>query len=290
MDDVLLYVTQVAPYERGGAAGSLRLAGVHRALQQSSTALAEMADVAGLGFAHSSDVRHLSDDALNSCRVLALYTIGETPWSEPQKRQILEQVRAGRTHVLGDPLCDRLVPRLGGFRSPCRSSLRRTPVDPGADDRGHRRRPSGDSAPAGSLVAKRRDLPFSEPPARRARAVATTAGRTRHEQARCPCARGRVPARLEPLGGRRSCLLHLARPLPRVLRERHLSAPPLRGPQLAPRPGLTTAISWRWPDRRVGFPARTAPRPSLPVAAQNLYRLAHSGRERGHAHREDGLG
>lgn len=100
MDDVLLYVTQVAPYERGGAAGSLRLAGVHRALQQSSTALAEMADVAGLGFAHSSDVRHLSDDALNSCRVLALYTIGETPWNEPQKRQILEQVRAGRTHVL----------------------------------------------------------------------------------------------------------------------------------------------------------------------------------------------
>ncbi|MGA3352576.1 MAG: ThuA domain-containing protein [Acidimicrobiales bacterium] len=100
MDNVLMYVTEVAPYERDVASGAVRLAGVHRVLPQSATALAEMADVAGLGFVHTNDVRSLPADALDNCRVLALYTIGETPWSEPQRRKILERVRAGETHVL----------------------------------------------------------------------------------------------------------------------------------------------------------------------------------------------
>jgi hypothetical protein len=101
MNNLLMYVTQVAPYERDGTAGAPQLAGVHRVLEQSATALAEMADLAGLEFAHSSDVRRLPTDELDSCRVLALFTIGETPWSQSQRRQILEQVRAGETHVLG---------------------------------------------------------------------------------------------------------------------------------------------------------------------------------------------
>ena len=100
MDNVLLYVTEVAPYERPDRNGALRLAGVHRVLQQSAQAIAEMADVAGLGFMHSNDVRSLPAGVLDSCGVLALYTIGETPWNDQQRRQILERVRAGQTHVL----------------------------------------------------------------------------------------------------------------------------------------------------------------------------------------------
>ena len=100
MENTLLYVTEVAPYERGGSGGIPRLGGVHRVLEQSANAIAEMADVAGLDFLHSKDVRNLPTGALDTCRVLALFTIGETPWSEPQRRQVLERVRSGRTHVL----------------------------------------------------------------------------------------------------------------------------------------------------------------------------------------------
>jgi type 1 glutamine amidotransferase len=99
MNGTLLYITEVAPYD-SEAGKPPRLAGVHRVLQQSTTALAEMADVAGLNFLHSDDVRSLPPDALDSCRVLALFTIGETRWSKVQKRQILDRVRAGETHLL----------------------------------------------------------------------------------------------------------------------------------------------------------------------------------------------
>jgi type 1 glutamine amidotransferase len=99
MDGTLLYITEVAPYD-SAAGGPPRLAGVHRVLQQSAAALAEMADVAGLGFQHTDDVRTLSPEALDRCRVLALFTIGETRWSEKQKSQILDRVRAGKSHLL----------------------------------------------------------------------------------------------------------------------------------------------------------------------------------------------
>jgi len=100
VENVLLYVTEVAPYEREGPAGVPRLGGVHRVLDQSATALAQMADLAGLNFLHSKDVRSLPPDVFDACRVLALFTIGETPWSQGQRRQLLERVRAGRTHIL----------------------------------------------------------------------------------------------------------------------------------------------------------------------------------------------
>jgi type 1 glutamine amidotransferase len=102
MSDVLLYATNVAPYapdsERADA--QRRLAGVHRVLPQSVTALAEMADASGLAFEHALDVRRLTPDALQHCRVLALFTIGETPWSDAQRHQILARVRAGDMHIL----------------------------------------------------------------------------------------------------------------------------------------------------------------------------------------------
>jgi type 1 glutamine amidotransferase len=101
MDDALLYVTQVAPYGTDPVTGALRLAGAHGVLQQSATALAEMADAAGLAFVHTNDVRQLPASALEHCRVLALFTIGETPWSDWQRDVVEARVKAGKTHVLG---------------------------------------------------------------------------------------------------------------------------------------------------------------------------------------------
>jgi type 1 glutamine amidotransferase len=89
----LVYVTQVAPYLDGPA-------GVHGVLDQSATALAELAEGRGLGFERVKDVRNLDPSVLEDARVLALFTIGETPWSESQRTAILEGVRAGRTSVL----------------------------------------------------------------------------------------------------------------------------------------------------------------------------------------------
>jgi uncharacterized protein len=89
----LLYITQVAPYRDGPA-------GVHGVLDQSATAVAQLAERAGLGFHRVLDVRSLDPDVLASARVVALFTIGETPWSDEQRAILLDRVRAGRTSVL----------------------------------------------------------------------------------------------------------------------------------------------------------------------------------------------
>ncbi|MGO8870029.1 MAG: ThuA domain-containing protein [Acidimicrobiales bacterium] len=89
----LLYVTQVAPYRDGPA-------GVHGVLDQSATAVAELADAAGLDCTRVRDVRELDDGELSAARVVALFTIGETPWSDRQRADLLEGVRTGRTSVL----------------------------------------------------------------------------------------------------------------------------------------------------------------------------------------------
>jgi type 1 glutamine amidotransferase len=89
----LLYVTQVAPYRDGPA-------GVHGVLDQSSTAVAQLAEAAGMAFHRVADVRALDDGVLAAARVVALFTIGETPWSPEQQTTILDGLRAGRTSVL----------------------------------------------------------------------------------------------------------------------------------------------------------------------------------------------
>jgi len=89
----LLYVTQVAPYTDGPA-------GVHGVLDQSATAVAELAEAAGLEAQRVTDVRRLDGDTLEQTRVLALFTIGETPWSPDQRAAILGAVRSGRMSVL----------------------------------------------------------------------------------------------------------------------------------------------------------------------------------------------
>ena len=91
--DGLLYVTQVAPYRDGPA-------GAHGVLEQSATAMAELADHAGLTFERCTDVRTLSTDAVGSARVISLFTIGETPWSPEQRAMIVDRVRTGRTSIV----------------------------------------------------------------------------------------------------------------------------------------------------------------------------------------------
>jgi uncharacterized protein len=91
-DGVLLYVTQVAPYRDGPA-------GAHAVLGQSATAMGQLAEMVGLTCRHVTDIRGLSGGELAGARVVALFTIGETPWDQDQRSALLDNVRAGRTHV-----------------------------------------------------------------------------------------------------------------------------------------------------------------------------------------------
>jgi hypothetical protein len=91
--DRLLYVTQVAPYRDGPA-------GAHLVLEQSATAVAELADAAGLRFERCTDVRTLDTDALARAAVVGLFTIGETPWSPAQRAALLGRLRAAQLAVV----------------------------------------------------------------------------------------------------------------------------------------------------------------------------------------------
>jgi type 1 glutamine amidotransferase len=89
----LLYVTQVAPYGHGPA-------GVHGVLGQSATALCELAELAGLAPRVVTDVRALDVGDLAAARVVALFTIGETPWSADQQAALADGVRGGRMSLV----------------------------------------------------------------------------------------------------------------------------------------------------------------------------------------------
>lgn len=89
----MIYVTQVAPYRDGPA-------GVHGVLGQSVTAMAELAESAGLDFLPVADVPRLTVGELAAARVVGLFTIGETPWSSEQRAVLLNGVRTGRTGVV----------------------------------------------------------------------------------------------------------------------------------------------------------------------------------------------
>jgi type 1 glutamine amidotransferase len=89
----LLYVTQCAAYAGGPA-------GVHGVLDQSARAIAQLAALHGLTFTEVSDVRSLPVDELADAAVVALFTIGEVPWSDEQRAELLAGVRSGRSGVL----------------------------------------------------------------------------------------------------------------------------------------------------------------------------------------------
>jgi type 1 glutamine amidotransferase len=92
VSDTLLFVTQVAPYRDGPA-------GVHGVLEQAATGVAQVAELYGLRSVHVRDVRALHTGAIGDARVLALFTIGETPWSDRQREEILAGVRIGRLAI-----------------------------------------------------------------------------------------------------------------------------------------------------------------------------------------------
>jgi type 1 glutamine amidotransferase len=89
----LLFVTQVAPYGDGPA-------GVHGVLAQAAVGVAQVAELCGLDATRIDDVRALDDTAFRDARALALFTIGETPWSSLQREMILARVRRGDLAVL----------------------------------------------------------------------------------------------------------------------------------------------------------------------------------------------
>jgi hypothetical protein len=90
----MLIVTQVAPYDDGPA-------GVHGVLGQATTALAQLAELSGLSPTVVDDVRDLSPHQLAAARVLALFTIGETPFSPAQRAAAADAWRNGALRVLG---------------------------------------------------------------------------------------------------------------------------------------------------------------------------------------------
>jgi type 1 glutamine amidotransferase len=97
----MLVVTQVSPYESGPA-------GVHGVLGQAETALAELAIMAGLAPVISRDVADVRAEDLapdvpapGLPSVLALFTIGETPFSTAQRRAIQSSWSNGRLRILG---------------------------------------------------------------------------------------------------------------------------------------------------------------------------------------------
>jgi type 1 glutamine amidotransferase len=93
MSNGLLFVTQVAPYADGPA-------GVHGVLDQAAVGVAQIAEIHGLSPRRVDDVRTLSTAELYGARALALFTIGETPWSDAQRATILERVRSGHLSIL----------------------------------------------------------------------------------------------------------------------------------------------------------------------------------------------
>jgi type 1 glutamine amidotransferase len=95
MTDDVLVVTQCAPYANG------RMAGVHGSREQSVSAFAEIAGARGWSAMRVDNVITMPDSALTVARVLALYTIGEVPWSARQRAIIIERLRAGDLCVVG---------------------------------------------------------------------------------------------------------------------------------------------------------------------------------------------
>ena len=91
--DRLLFVTQVAPYADGPA-------GVHGVLDQAAVGVGQVAELHGLRPQRVDDVRELNGFDIVEARALALFTIGETPWSEEQRDAILDGVRSGRLSVV----------------------------------------------------------------------------------------------------------------------------------------------------------------------------------------------
>jgi uncharacterized protein len=90
----VLVVTQCAPYVD-------RMAGVHGSREQAVSAFAEIAGARAWAVRRIESVTDIEPEDVDAARVLALFTIGETPWSAGQRAQILGRLRAGEMAVVG---------------------------------------------------------------------------------------------------------------------------------------------------------------------------------------------
>lgn len=90
----LWILTDVAPYTGGPA-------GVHGVLQQATAALCELGRMSGLEPKPVAGVGDLAPEELAAGGVLALFTIGETPFTPEQREAISSQWRDGAIGVLG---------------------------------------------------------------------------------------------------------------------------------------------------------------------------------------------
>jgi type 1 glutamine amidotransferase len=101
----LLYVSDVSPYRPDpagqGAAAGPTMAGVHHSLGSAAIALAEIAGLNGLGFRHAARAADVTADDLRAARLLALFTIGETPWNADQRSVIERRAAAGTLGIVG---------------------------------------------------------------------------------------------------------------------------------------------------------------------------------------------
>jgi type 1 glutamine amidotransferase len=69
-------------------------------LDQAAVGVAQVAELHGLRARRIHDVRALDPQVIVEARALALFTIGETPWSEAQRRAIVDSLRGGSLAVL----------------------------------------------------------------------------------------------------------------------------------------------------------------------------------------------
>jgi type 1 glutamine amidotransferase len=95
----LVFVTDVSPYQ--DAEGTASLAGAHHSLPSAVTTAAQIAQLNGLAFRHVSHVAELSVSDLERARLLMLFTIGETRWSDDQRSVIERRVRQGELGFVG---------------------------------------------------------------------------------------------------------------------------------------------------------------------------------------------
>jgi len=94
-----IFVTDVSPYR--DAAGTASLAGAHHSLPSAVTTAAQIAQLRGLSFRHVARVTELSVSDLEQARLLMLFTIGETGWSDDQRSVIERRVRQGQLGFVG---------------------------------------------------------------------------------------------------------------------------------------------------------------------------------------------
>lgn len=94
----LLFLSDVAPYRRGATS---RPAGVHRSLPSAAAAFEEIAGICGLAFERAERAADATVTMLERARVLVLFTIGETSWSDEQRASIERRVGRGELGLVG---------------------------------------------------------------------------------------------------------------------------------------------------------------------------------------------